>query len=118
MIAPGTVLNELISNIDLAPTLCDLAGIAVPNLMDGRAPRPTQCTHSPLLSTWSLLIVFTLWRVHCVWCRSLAEAAAHRRTTYAEAAVAHAFHDRIRRRRGTPPLFERPRLATADLCRC
>ena len=31
---------QLISNIDLAPTLCDLAGIGVPSLMDGRSLAP------------------------------------------------------------------------------
>ena len=30
-IAPGTKLDEMVSNIDIAPTLLDLAGIAIPN---------------------------------------------------------------------------------------
>ena len=52
-IAPGTQLNQLISNIDLAPTLCDLAGIAVPNIMDGRSMVPLLTgSHSGLDRPW------------------------------------------------------------------
>lgn len=39
-IAPNTVIDELISNIDIGPTLCELAGIPVPNIMDGRSLVP------------------------------------------------------------------------------
>jgi arylsulfatase A-like enzyme len=39
-IAPGTRISQMISNIDIGPTLCDLAGVKVPNLMDGRSLVP------------------------------------------------------------------------------
>ena len=39
-IRPGTLLNEMISNIDIGPTLCDLAGLAIPTIMDGRSLVP------------------------------------------------------------------------------
>ena len=39
-IAPGTQIPQLIANIDIAPTLCDLAGLPVPPLMDGRSFAP------------------------------------------------------------------------------
>jgi N-acetylglucosamine-6-sulfatase len=34
-ITPGTQLTEMIANIDIAPTLLDLAGLPVPPIMDG-----------------------------------------------------------------------------------
>ena len=39
-IKPGTVRNELALNIDLAPTLLELAGVAVPGAMQGRSLVP------------------------------------------------------------------------------
>ena len=42
------IRNETISNIDIAPTLCDLAGIPIPNIMDGKSlvPLLTNKRHS------------------------------------------------------------------------
>jgi arylsulfatase A-like enzyme len=37
LIKPGTVINEMVLNIDLAPTLLELAGIEVPAAMQGRS---------------------------------------------------------------------------------
>merc|ERR1712087_630531 len=39
-IAPNTKLDELVSNVDIGPTLCELAGVEPPNLMDGRSMVP------------------------------------------------------------------------------
>ena len=39
-IKPGTKLTEMVSNIDIGPTLCELAGITPPPLMDGRSMVP------------------------------------------------------------------------------
>ncbi len=39
-IRPGTVRNEFALNIDLAPTLLELAGVAVPGAMQGRSLVP------------------------------------------------------------------------------
>ena len=39
-IAPGTVSHALAANLDIAPTLLDLAGITVPKNYDGRSLRP------------------------------------------------------------------------------
>ncbi|MFP6602616.1 MAG: sulfatase-like hydrolase/transferase [Pirellulaceae bacterium] len=41
---PGTVNNELVSLIDLAPTLLNLAGIKIPRVMQGRAFLGTRLT--------------------------------------------------------------------------
>jgi len=38
-IKPGTVIEEMVLNIDFAPTLMDYAGISVPEDMDGRSMR-------------------------------------------------------------------------------
>jgi arylsulfatase A-like enzyme len=40
MIAKGSVRDDLVLNIDLAPTLADFAGVAVPRQMQGRSWRP------------------------------------------------------------------------------
>ena len=56
-IAPGTKLPQLISNVDLAPTLCDLAGVAPPTLMDGRSL-------APLLVAGRAAELTRPWRTH------------------------------------------------------
>lgn len=40
LIKPGTVFDQMVLNIDLAPTLLDLAGVDVPRNMQGRSWRP------------------------------------------------------------------------------
>ncbi|HYF34246.1 MAG TPA: sulfatase [Prosthecobacter sp.] len=40
LIKPGTVINSFALNVDLAPTLLDLAGVAVPEVMQGRSLLP------------------------------------------------------------------------------
>ena len=40
LIAKGTVRDEMVLNIDLAPTIVDLAGVAVPREMQGKSWRP------------------------------------------------------------------------------
>ncbi len=40
MIKPGSRVSEMVLNIDLAPTLLDLAGVPVPNAIQGRSVRP------------------------------------------------------------------------------
>lgn len=39
-VAPGTVVEEVVSNLDFAPTLLDLAGVPIPPSMQGRSLRP------------------------------------------------------------------------------
>ncbi len=40
LVAPGSVIEELVLNVDLAPTLLELAGIAPPSLAQGRSLLP------------------------------------------------------------------------------
>jgi arylsulfatase A-like enzyme len=40
MIKPGSVIEELIQNIDIAPTILDVAGIKTPDRMDGKSFLP------------------------------------------------------------------------------
>jgi N-acetylglucosamine-6-sulfatase len=39
-IDPGTVINPMVRNIDIAPTILDIAGVKVPETMDGRSVLP------------------------------------------------------------------------------
>merc|ERR1712232_859291 len=39
-IAAGTSIKEMVANIDIAPTILDLAGIPVPPIMDGQSMKP------------------------------------------------------------------------------
>jgi N-acetylglucosamine-6-sulfatase len=40
MVKPGTVRDEMILNVDMAPTLLDLAGVPVPSYMQGKSFKP------------------------------------------------------------------------------
>lgn len=40
LVRPGTVIREMVLNIDIAPTLLDLAGVEVPDTMQGRSFKP------------------------------------------------------------------------------
>ncbi len=40
VIAPGRIIDQMILNIDLAPTLLDAAGVEIPSSMQGRSWRP------------------------------------------------------------------------------
>ncbi len=40
MVKPGSVRDEMILNIDLAPTLLDLAGLPIPSYMQGKSFKP------------------------------------------------------------------------------
>ena len=39
-IAPGTKIDHMVANIDIGPTLLDLAGVPVPPIMDGQSMVP------------------------------------------------------------------------------
>lgn len=39
-IKPGTKLNQMVANIDIAPTILDFAGIPIPPIMDGESMKP------------------------------------------------------------------------------
>ena len=47
MIKPGTVVNDIISNIDFAPTLLDVAGVVVPNDIQGKSFLPNLFNKTP-----------------------------------------------------------------------
>ena len=47
----GTVSDELVLNIDLAPTLYDLAGLKAPDRLDGRSLRPVLARRGPAASS-------------------------------------------------------------------
>ncbi len=47
LVKPGTVADALVQNTDFAPTLLDLAGVAVPADMQGRSLRPILAGETP-----------------------------------------------------------------------
>jgi len=46
-ISPGSHLSEMVANIDIAPTVLDLAGIPVPPIMDGQSMAPLLMGKAP-----------------------------------------------------------------------
>lgn len=50
-IKPGNKLNQFVLNLDIAPTLLDLAGIKIPEDMQGESMKPL-LTHQPLVKKW------------------------------------------------------------------
>ncbi|MDG1301794.1 MAG: sulfatase-like hydrolase/transferase [Opitutae bacterium] len=48
--AKGIVSDKIVLNIDVAPTLLDLAGVDIPEVMDGVSLRPLLTSHSSLAS--------------------------------------------------------------------
>jgi arylsulfatase A-like enzyme len=58
-IKPGSVCNDLISNVDFAPTFLDLAGVPVPSYMQGRSIRPFLQGETP--SDWPGVAYHRYW---------------------------------------------------------
>ena len=59
LIKPGSVNNDLCMNIDIAPTLLDLAGVATPGAMQGRSMKPLLNGDAP--SDWRQSQFYTYW---------------------------------------------------------
>jgi arylsulfatase A-like enzyme len=58
-IKPGSVCNDLISNVDFAPTFLDLAGVSVPSYMQGRSTQPLLQGETP--SDWPGVAYHRYW---------------------------------------------------------
>ncbi|MDP7251943.1 MAG: sulfatase [Planctomycetota bacterium] len=58
-IRPGTINNDLCSNVDIAPTLLDLAGLESPEAMQGRSMLPLLNGESP--ADWRTSQFYTYW---------------------------------------------------------
>jgi arylsulfatase A-like enzyme len=59
LIKPGSVNTELCINVDIAPTLLDLAGAATPKAMQGRSMKPLLQGNTP--SDWRQSQFYTYW---------------------------------------------------------
>ena len=61
----GRKIEELVSNLDFAPTLLDFAGIPVPESMEGRSFRPLLTGSCP--ADWQKEIYYRYWlhMTHC-----------------------------------------------------
>jgi len=57
-VKPGDTIPELVANVDFAPTVLDFAGIAVPELMQGRSMRPL-LEHQP--TKWRDSVFYEYW---------------------------------------------------------
>ncbi|XP_017784747.1 PREDICTED: extracellular sulfatase SULF-1 homolog isoform X2 [Nicrophorus vespilloides] len=51
-VEPGTVVDDIILNIDLAPTFLDMAGVEAPSHMDGRSVLPLFLNSKPKKYKW------------------------------------------------------------------
>jgi arylsulfatase A-like enzyme len=59
LIQPATVCNELLSNVDFAPTFLDLAGLTIPSYMQGRSMRPLLAGPAP--ADWPKVAYHRYW---------------------------------------------------------
>ncbi|WP_247597588.1 sulfatase [Streptomyces sp. RKND-216] len=59
VVAPGTVNDDLVANIDFAPTLLDLAGVDAHPRMQGRSIRPLLEGHTP--ADWRSSVYYRYW---------------------------------------------------------
>lgn len=59
--ARGTTINEMVLNIDLAPTLLDLAGVPIPRQMQGRSWRPL-LAGDPAKANWRHAFFYEYFR--------------------------------------------------------
>ncbi|MBI5758238.1 MAG: sulfatase-like hydrolase/transferase [Planctomycetales bacterium] len=57
----GTVIDQLVLNIDLAPTWLDLAGLPIPNEMQGRSWKPL-LTGNPAPAAWRDAMFYSYFR--------------------------------------------------------
>lgn len=64
-IAPGTTLQELVTNADFAPTVLDYAGIQVPRIMQGLSLKPLFEKEEP---QWRDAVFYEYWKdlVHSI----------------------------------------------------
>ena len=58
-IKPGSVCEDIILNVDFAPTFLDLAGIPIPDDMQGRSFRPLLGGHRP--GDWQTSMYYRYW---------------------------------------------------------
>ncbi len=58
-IAPGTVVDAMVSNIDFAPTFLDYAGLDTPDVMQGTSYRPVSGGTTP--DGWQESIYYRYW---------------------------------------------------------
>ena len=58
-IEPGTVVDEIVTNVDFAPSFCDWAGLAKPDYMQGRSFRPLLRGDIP--ADWPQSMYYRYW---------------------------------------------------------
>jgi len=58
-IAPGSVSEDLVLNVDFPATFCDYAGVAQPASFQGRSFRPLLCGHTP--DDWQTGMYYRYW---------------------------------------------------------
>jgi arylsulfatase A-like enzyme len=59
-VEPGSVNEDLVANIDYAPTLVELAGLPVPEEMQGESITPLLKGHTP--DTWRKAVYYRYWQ--------------------------------------------------------
>lgn len=59
----GQILSHQVLNNDLAPTFADLAGVPIPDFVDGRSLKPLLTDAPPPLSEWRTRFLVEGWRI-------------------------------------------------------
>lgn len=60
-VLPGRVVEHFALNIDLAPTLAELAGVSPPNVVDGRSLAALLTGHQPATEDWRQAFLVESW---------------------------------------------------------
>lgn len=68
-VAPGSVTDSMVLNVDFAPTFLDVAGVTVPERVQGRSLRPLLRGEHP--ADWRQSMYYRYWEhddgIHHVW---------------------------------------------------
>lgn len=82
-IEPGSTVNEMVTNVDFAPTVLDYAGLPVPDLMQGRSMQPLFEEQNP---EWRDTVFYEYWKelVHAIPTMTAVRTSRYKLISYPE----------------------------------